>query len=185
MGLDEYYYDAEGSQVTLKRDDDLAVEIDAATASGREILEARGQPLRGDIVLIRSDLLPAAVADELDNAGAIHPVFRTDDRTRVIVLPEIRIEAANEAQLGEILKKLDAADIDSKVVRRSGATLVVQPSSGRGADALHLANEIHEQVHPPMVQARFVRLMRRPGVQPVSSKKSEAPKSTKRSRSSK
>ena len=41
---------------------------------------------------------------------------------------------------------------------------VLRPRSGLGQDALRIANEITEQVHPELSQVRLLRVTPRPGV---------------------
>jgi hypothetical protein len=162
-----YYYDVDGSRVRLEPADDVAVDLRAAEAAGlsgdllREV-QRKSRELRGGIVLLHGGDLPDAVTGELDEAGALQPVFRAADGSLLVVLPEVRIEAADERQARKIRRALDGASVASEVVRDKGEQLVVRPRSHKGGDALELANLVAETVEPPMAQARFLRVVPRP-----------------------
>jgi hypothetical protein len=113
-------------------------------------------------------MLPSAavsddVAQALDKAGALQPVYRSVDGALVVVLPEVRIELADTAQGKELRAYLESFELGSEVLRDTGEQVVLRPTSNRGDDALNLANAIEEAVHPPLSQARFVRIVPRPG----------------------
>jgi hypothetical protein len=162
---DAYYYDVDGSRVPLRAADELAVDLRAAELppGALERLSECGRELRGDVVMLDGGEVPGEVAEAFDAAGALHPVFGSADGGRVVVMPEVRIEVADEQQAGEVRRYLEASELSCEVVRESGAQLVVRPTSGRGAEALELANRIEEELHPPMSQARFLRIVPRPG----------------------
>jgi hypothetical protein len=163
---DAYYYDADGSQVRLHASDAFAVDWGAAEkasvpAGDLAALREHGTELRGDVAMVPASAVPTPVEEALDAAGALHPVFRSDDGALVVVLPEVRVEAADAAQAAKVREVVDSTD--SEMVRDTGEQLVVRPTSQRGADALTLANRIEEEVHPLMTQARFLRVVPRPG----------------------
>jgi hypothetical protein len=90
------------------------------------------------------------------------PVFRAEDGSLVAVLPEVRVECADPAVLDAVVASLD----DTLVVDRSEERLVLAPGSGRGEDALALANTLAETFDLDVAQARFRRVVPRPGVEP-------------------
>lgn len=164
-----YYYDSDGSRVTLDPADAVAVDLATAREAGYSesavlALGRHSRKLRGNLVLLEKADLPSELEDALDEAGALQPVFRAGDGTLVVVLPEVRIEAADERQATAIRSSLKAATVESEIVRDGGAQLVLRPTSGRGVDALELANRIAETVEPPLAQARFLRVVPRPTV---------------------
>lgn len=164
---DAYYYDVNGSQVPLRAADKVAVDWSAAAnahlpADELAALKKQGTELRGDVAMLPAAAVPHPVADALDEAGALHPVFKSDDGGLVVVLPEVRIEAEDEAQAAKLREYIGSTD--SEMVRDTGEQMVVRPTSHRGADALTLANRIAEDMHPPMTQARLLRVVPRPGV---------------------
>jgi hypothetical protein len=163
---DTYYYD-NGSQVPLEPADEVAVDLHSADAADvpRAVLgslKKHGHQLRSGVVMLGRDEVAGDVVDALDQAGALHPVFRAEDGALLVVLPEIRLEAADKTEATKIRRWLESADVDSEVVRDAGERLVVRPTSGRGVDALDLANRIVEEVQPRLAQARFLRIVPRP-----------------------
>lgn len=163
-----YYYDVDGSRIRLDPADQLAVDLGAARTAKlpREVvsaIERDGRELRGGVVMLGVGDVSEEVAEALDEAGALQPVYGADDGALIVVLPEVRIEAADESQATDLRKWLRSANVDTEVVRDTGDRLVVRPTSGRGSDALDLANSIEEEVHPPIAQPRFLRVVPRPG----------------------
>ena len=139
-----------------------AAESAALPADVLAKLKDEGTALRGSIVMIDADKLPKDVGEALDAAGALQPVFGSRTTGLIVVLPEVRIETDTEGEASEVKRVLESSDIDAEVVRDAGDQIVVRPASGRGIDALQLANQIVEAVHPPVAQARFLRVVPRP-----------------------
>jgi hypothetical protein len=163
-----YYYDVDGSQIQLEPADQIAVDLDAARTAKlpRNVLdgiETKGRELRGGVVMLGAGDLSPDFVEALNEVGALQPVFGSGDGALVVVLPEVRIETADQSQATDLREWLRSADVDSEVVRDTGDRLVVRPTSGRGSDALDLANSIEEEVHPPVAQPRFLRVVPRPG----------------------
>jgi hypothetical protein len=92
------------------------------------------------------------------------PVFRAEDGSLVAVLPEVRVESTDPKVLDEV-----AASVGAATVERSEERLVIRPDSGRGEDALAIANQVHEAFDVDVAQARFRRVVPRPGVEPPGS----------------
>jgi hypothetical protein len=87
-------------------------------------------------------------------------VYQTDDKSLLVVLPEVRVETtdpAKEQRLYDLVKQSDAVVAEAKRGR-----FVIRPSSGRGIDALALANRVVERVKPDIAQVRFVHIVPRP-----------------------
>jgi hypothetical protein len=165
---DAYYYDADGSRVPLRASSEVAVNWAAADRSElpKDVLatlKEHGRELRGGVAMLPSSAVPDDVAEALDAAGALQPVYRSEEGALVVVLPEVRVEVADEAQAAEVRDYLSTMDLDSEVIRDTGEQFVVRPASNRGVDALDLANRIEEKMHLPMSQARFLRVVPRPG----------------------
>jgi hypothetical protein len=125
-------------------------------------LKDEGRELRHGIVMVDPDALSEDVGEALDGVGALQPVFGSRDTGLVVVLPELRIETDSEAAADDVKRFLESSDIDAEVVRDTHERMVVRPSSGRGMDALQLANSVVEAVHPSMAQARLLRVVPRP-----------------------
>ena len=58
----------------------------------------------------------------------------------------------------DVRTAVERIDSDATVEESAPGRFVVKPSSGRGADALNLANRLNEEVGPDAVQPRFVRI---------------------------
>ena len=168
MRQDSHYtYGDDGEQIELRPADKIAVDLEAAGTADLPAgviadLRRQSDPLRGSVVLLRSDDLAAAVVDALESVGALHPVYTSEDGALLVVLPEVRVEVEDEAQAAKLRKHLDKTG-SVEVVRDTGELLVLRPTSHRGDDALELANDITEFVDPPLAQARFLRVVPRPG----------------------
>jgi hypothetical protein len=161
-----YYYN-DGAQVPLQPAEELAVDLEAAFAAGLPqhmlaTLRKSGRELRTGLVMLDPKDIRQEVANELRAAHALQPVFHAENGVLIVILPEVRFEASDKEQAAEIRKCLGSTQLDSEVVRDRGEFLVVRPTSGSGADALELANRIEEEVHPPMAQARFLRIVSKP-----------------------
>lgn len=164
---DAYYYNSDGSKVRLEGSDELAVDLNAASAAELpptvlRRVEEKGSALRDGVVMLGSGELPEDVVRTLDEAGALRPVFGARSTGLLVVLPEVRIETGDEKQAEEVRRYLECSDIGAEVIRDAGERIVVRPTSGRGEDALELANRVEEAVHPLLAQARFLRIVPRP-----------------------
>lgn len=159
------YYYANGQRVPLRRDRlQLAVNASfepSTDASTWKQAIAHGRTLPGGVVLVRKSELSGTLLRNLDAAGAAHPVF-ADKSATLVVLPEVRVEASVSQQRS--LKTLvERSRTPGTITDENEEMLVIRPKSGRGEDALRLANELGEAVPPPrMAQARFVRVISRP-----------------------
>jgi hypothetical protein len=166
-GTDAYYYDSDGYKVLLEGANELAVDLTAAESaelSAPELtkLKVNGRELRGGVVMLDADDVPGDIVAALDAVGALQPVFGAKSSGLIVVLPEVRIETGNEDEARKVRRFLESSDIDAEVVRDAGEFMVVRPRSGRGVDALQLANRVEEAVHPLMAQAHFLRVVPRP-----------------------
>ena len=90
--------------------------------------------------------------------------FRAEDGSLITVLPEVRVECEDPAVLDAVSSSLR----DARVTQRTDERLVIEPTSGRGEDALALANHLAESFDLEVAQARFRRIIPRPGVEPSS-----------------
>jgi hypothetical protein len=163
---DEYYYYASGRPVELKLDRDWVAAdrkrlADAGVAA--ETLDALGKDarsLRGDLFLARRKSVPPKQLQELEQAGAVEPVFQAQG-AMIVVLPEVRVEDPSQERRAAVqawLRKNGQAE----VVSAEDDRIVLRPTSGRALDALDIANQLAEQVGPALAQARFLRVTARP-----------------------
>jgi hypothetical protein len=117
--------------------------------------------LRGELRLIERATLPDPVYAEIKERSALHPVYRYGD-TLLIVLPEVRVEGRSKAHQDRIRAFVENGSVRASVESRNDGQLILRPVSGKGSDALVLANAVHENLHPPMAQARFLRVVPSP-----------------------
>jgi hypothetical protein len=156
----DFYYYAGGKRIPLELDPEhVAVDLgvvesregkrpDPATVEGAE-------ELRSGLYLVERSALSADVRQRLDQEDALLPVFHYEDAL-VVILPEVRVEVAAGGET-EVHRFLEQADVPNEILADRGTRLVVRPDSGRGEDALRLANELQESVPVEMAQARFLR----------------------------
>jgi hypothetical protein len=140
-GGDDYYW-ASGEKIPLDTAPQIAVNTKAADEHGlwqgelSDTATAKGTDIGRGLVILPSDAVPSGLRDRLDSTGASAPVYRAHDvRTAV-----------------------ERIDSDASVEESAPGRFVVKPSSGRGEDALHIANRLTEDVSPEAVQPRFVRI---------------------------
>lgn len=156
----EFYYYAGGKRIPLELDPEhVAVDVgDVDSRAGKrpEPAEVEGaEELRSGLFLIERSSLPTDLRARLDQEKALLPVFHYEDAL-VVILPEVRIEISAGSET-EVHRFLEQADVPNQVLTDQGTRLVVRPDSGRGEDALRLANELQESVSVEMAQARFLR----------------------------
>jgi hypothetical protein len=159
------YYWAGGEKIPLQDTAQVAVDVRAAQRAklwDGELAKAAtdaGSKVTDDLVLIPAAKLSPKLRDRLEEAGAVQPVFRYDDGTLLVVLPEVRVETKDPttaAALQSVVKDW-ASDVD--VEQPKPGRFVLKPASGRGEEALELANHVSEQVDPDAAQARFLRIV--------------------------
>jgi hypothetical protein len=162
-----YYYYAAGKPISLTLDEEwMAVDKQrlAEAGAGRAVEKAvrdSSRPLRGDLVLVRCDALTGEQRDALAQRGASHPVFHAEGAT-LVALPEVRVEDSSPRRQAALHDWLRQHTGEAEVVEDRGDRIVLRPTSGRGLDALTLANHLGEQVRPEMAQPRFLRIAERP-----------------------
>jgi hypothetical protein len=155
------YYWAGGRKIPLLPTDDVALDLDSDVARSARSpgLGAKGRQLSRSLLLVPREVAEQALGEATATAPGVHPVFRTEDGGLVAVLPQVRVEAADPRILDEASRSVSQA----RVVERTDERLVLEPTSGRGEDALALANRLAETIAADVSQARFVRVVRRPG----------------------
>jgi hypothetical protein len=153
--MDAYYW-AGGEKVPLEEDARVAVDVAGARQAGLwDDKLADGTDTGTGVVLLPATDLPPDLRERLVEAGACHPVYRAADET-VVVLPEVRVEAADEKTAAAVRAAVEDREVALDQPRPG--RFVLTPGSHRGADALELANQLVETVHPDAAQARFLRI---------------------------
>jgi hypothetical protein len=77
----------------------------------------------------------------------------------LIALPEVRVEESSSQRRRALLRWIREHGDVAQVVEDNGERIVLRPTSGQGADAITLANQLCEQIGPELAQARFVRVV--------------------------
>lgn len=160
------YYYASGQRVELETDDEhVGVDRSAAQRAGVGPQVASAPSVAGQsasvAVVPRSALSDETLAT-LRQAGALQPVYRRH-RAIMVALPEVRVEFDSPAQRKSVLKFLaDRKAPPHSITDTSDDRLVIAPASGRGDDALAIANEIYEHAHPASSSVRFLQFVPKP-----------------------
>jgi hypothetical protein len=169
MSEASHYY-AGGVKVPIEPDRqrvcvDLGLARSGPTLLRKWLRQARPKPVQGQLALLDRSALPAGVLEALEAASAVQPVFRHGEAS-LVALPEVRVEAtrAQRRQLDTLVKN---GPIPASIEDQGAGRALLRPLSGNGADAVALANALHEALQPELAQARFVRIVPRPAARPL------------------
>jgi len=163
---DSYYW-AGGRRVKLRPSSDVVVDLTLAAQFGlkrSDVARIRdlGRKLTASTVILPEQDLPEAFKADASSARAILPVFLADDGTLIAVMPEVRVEAAEPNKLADLKRRIVQGKTSAIIKEQRPGRLVLEPASGRGEDALSLANVVFEEYHPDLAQARFRRVIAHP-----------------------
>lgn len=159
-----FYYYASGHPVDLILDLNwLAIDTRQFKAAGtsprlQATLLKDARPLRGDLILVKRQLLTPKQLDALIRHGAAHPVFQSKGAL-LIALPEVRVEESSSQRRRALLRWIREHTDIAEIVANDGDKIVLRPTSGQGADAITLANQLVEQIGPELAQPRFLRVI--------------------------
>lgn len=164
MPGDAYYW-AGGRKIALHASSDVVIDVTSAAGdqlagSRLDSLREKGRSLTASLLLVAETDATAALGETSSSVAGVHPVYRSDDGALVVVLPEVRVESSDPGRLAALGSSVTAANVKE----RSEERLVLEPVSGRGADALRLANSLAESQAAETTSARFLRVVPRPGV---------------------
>jgi hypothetical protein len=160
---DQYYW-AGGRKVPLSSDPHFAVDKTSAQMQGlwdgelASAADTAGHHIGDGLVMLPKDAVSSDLRGQLDQTGASAPVYRAGEAL-IAVLPQVRVEVTPDTSTSDVRGAIADIDAHASVTEPAPGRLVVTPSSGRGADALELANQIVERLRPEAAQARFVRIM--------------------------
>jgi hypothetical protein len=158
------YYYAGGERVDLEPDEEhVAVDQAVAKEAGLNVKIRAASAARegaGVVVTPRSSLTSHTLS-QLEKAGALQPVYRRDNAV-VVAMPEVRVEFDSPVERGRVKRLLRPKASRVSVTEDTTDRLVIKPLSGKGDDALNLANRIHERVNPAAVSVRFVQFVPKP-----------------------
>ena len=154
------YYYAGGRRIDVELDRSH-VAVDAARVpTGAEQAWARvvdqSEPLLRGLFLVPRTLLTSALQRDLDEVGAVHPVYR-HGTVLLVALPELRVVVPS-TQRARLMNLVERGQPPVTIARDDGETLTLRPVSGRGADAVDAANRLFEAIHPRTSEPRFLRV---------------------------
>ena len=160
------YYWAGGQKVELETDDEhVAIDQKLAERAGldRELKTAAqaGQRVGAGVLVAPRSSLEEGTLTSLREAGALHSVYK-HRRAMVVPLPEIRIELDNPKQRRAVMSVLTERASDHSITEDTPEQMVLRPTSGKGDDALKLANNIYERAHPAAASVRFIQFVPKP-----------------------
>ncbi len=154
---DLFYY-ADGCKVHLDQEPKVfAVDANRLASLGiaqeeLEHLRESSRSLLHGYLLVDREALPVTM--RFGETGAVQPVYSYGDIS-VIFLPEIRIEDRDKTLVARIIAFAKKAGAEIRL--NHGSRAVLCPSSNLSVDAVNLANRIHEEFRPELVQARMIR----------------------------
>ena len=163
----EYYYYANSEKVALSEEKDMVavdgarvVEAGLATAEWERLRKA-GRALLKGWWMIRAADLPSAVIGKLREMKAIQQVFKAQG-AYIVAYPEIQLEESRSAKSAKLKNWLKNNQRSVKIIENKGANWLIEAKSGKGVDALNLANALTEEFGPELSQSRFVRVVKKP-----------------------
>ncbi len=166
MPGDTYYW-AGGRKIPLHGSSDVVIDVTSAAGaqlagSRLDSLRTKGRSLSESLLLVAETDASAARGETTSAVAGVHPVYLAEDGALVVVLPEVRVESSDPRRLAALGRSVTAAHVRE----RSEDRLVLEPGSGRGADAQRLANTLAESRAAEVTSARFLRVVPRPGPAP-------------------
>jgi hypothetical protein len=162
------YYWAGGRKVRLLPSNQVAVDLVRAQLSDLEPkqlaeIRRRGRSVNDGLMILGEAQFDEYERAELEAAAALQPIYASSDGTLIIVLPEVRVEISDPDKGRSFLNNFAGSDRGLQLSESKPGRFVIKLGKGNGDDALLLANELVETLHPDLAQARFVRLTDRPG----------------------
>lgn len=136
----------------------LATLVDKATAE--RLLVTATDLGKGLLLIDRGEFGEAEFARLREEPG-VQPVFDAAGAL-VVALPEVRVEESRGAREKSAVRSWLKHRAVPLAIDEVDGRFTVHLESGRGRDALDLANALVEDLGPEMAQARFVRLVRKP-----------------------
>jgi hypothetical protein len=172
--MGESYY-AGDRKVELDRVEDyVAVDQKAAHEAGldAEVDTASKDAQRqgGGVVVVPRFALDEETIASLSDAGALQPVYRHNNAV-MVALPEVRVAFDTAEQRRAVMDVLAEGEaLPNSISQSTDDYLTVRPASGRGVDALKIANEIHERGRDANASVRFIQFVPKPLVGPSRSR---------------
>ena len=162
--MTRHFY-AGGERHTLEPAADwVAIDTRAAAAAGLSGAVA-GLPvvsrLPGGILLVSRSACADELYSRIDAASALRQAYRTG-RAIVVPMPEVRVEFES-GQQADALRALGESKVPADITDSASDRLTLRPRSGKGEDALDLANYIYEHARPSASSVRMLQIVPKPG----------------------
>jgi hypothetical protein len=162
------YYYAAGQRVEIEPDPEhVAVDMNVAAkiGVGKELAAKVGAASQtAGVILAEQSALGEETLTRLREGNALQRVYRRN-RALIVALPEVRIEFDNPKQRREVMDALTKSQLPRHTITEdSEERIVVKPVSGKGDDALRIANEIYERAHPAAASVRFIQFVPKPSL---------------------
>ena len=123
---------------------------------------AASSRLPGGLTIVDRDTLNADVRAQLESARLLHPVY-SSGRALVVLLPEVRVEF-DANQEAATMNAVRTSPVEAEITGSTAERLSLRPRSGRGGDALDLANYIYENAHPAASSVRMLQVVPKPAL---------------------
>ena len=158
--MTRYFY-AGGERHALElADGPMAIDTRAAAAAGLgdavAVLPVRSK-LPSGVVLVDRVACTDELHARLDRAGVIRTVYRSGGAF-VVPMPEVRVEFEGD-QRGDAIRALGTSPVPADITEDTPDRLALRPRSGKGDDALDLANHIYEHAHPAASTVRMLQVV--------------------------
>lgn len=150
------YFFADGKKVPLVAVTDLV-------AHGK----AESNSLPSDVTFASRKLHETAKSSQSrgrKKAETEYPVYSSKAGGYVVALPEVRVQEQSPNTSESFASWLNRNKDRVVVVGQKRGQTTLRPVSGKGEDAITIANEIYVAIRPMMSQPRFLRLVERPVV---------------------
>src|SRR5262245_58952423 len=147
MGL--YFYAGGKRQELEAVDDRLAVDTRGAASNGLGDVVSElpvVSKLPAGMVIVDRGSLGKAAYERLNAAGLAQPVYRYGSAL-VVLMPEVRVELEDD-QHAAALGAVQSSTVPAQITDDTPERLSLRPRSGKGEDALDLANFIYEKARP-------------------------------------
>jgi hypothetical protein len=147
----QVFYFADGKKVALEPVEDLIAQSKAVD-----------DQLPKSVTLIKKGKEAAAGTRGTKDASLEYPVYSSDASGYIVALPEVRVQEESVEPSTKFANWLRKNKTRIVVIGQKRGQTIIRPVSGKGEDAIEIANEIYLAIKPAMSQPRFLRVIDRP-----------------------
>lgn len=141
----------------------LAIDTRAADEAGlgREVAALPvGSTLPSGMIFVERADCDDDLCTRLSAAGAAREAYRSG-RALVVLMPEVRLEI-DEGRDGDALRAVEASGVPAEITDEGSGRMTLRPRSGKGEDALDLANYLHKHLRPAASSVRMLQVVPKP-----------------------